>query len=331
MRVFLYSELQRQIEKSGVVRAILHQRKALEANGVCCAERWQDADVVHINTVFPHSFFLAKKAKRHGIPVVYHAHSTKEDFRNSYVGSNLFAPLFQRWIKLCYQQGTKIVTPSFYARSLLKQYGIEKKIHVISNGIALSEYQKDTAAGQRFRKQYGYKPQDQVILSVGMQIRRKGILDFVQLAKAMPQYQFIWFGCTNLRFVSRKVRQAVLHPPKNLQFAGYVPKEQLQDAYSGCDLFLFPSYEETEGIVVLEALAMQIPVLLRRIPVYTEWLKESQDVYFAGDLQEFETKAAQILQGKLPDLTENGYHAVQKKDLPNVGKQLLRVYQSCME
>ena len=129
-----------------------------------------------------------------------------------------------------------------------------------------------------------------MILSVGMQICRKGILDFVQLAKAMPQYQFIWFGCTNLRFVSRKVRQAVLHPPKNLQFAGYVPKEQLQDAYSGCDLFLFPSYEETEGIVVLEALAMQIPVLLRRIPVYTEWLKESQDVYFAGDLQEFETK-----------------------------------------
>ena len=156
MRVFLYSELQRQIEKSGVGRAILHQRKALEANGVCCAERWQDADVVHINTVFPHSFFLAKKAKRHGIPVVYHAHSTKEDFRNSYVGSNLFASLFQRWIKLCYQQGTRIVTPSFYARSLLKQYGIEKKIHVISNGIALSEYQKDTAAGQRFRKQYGY-------------------------------------------------------------------------------------------------------------------------------------------------------------------------------
>ena len=91
MRVFLYSELQRQIEKSGVGRAILHQRKALEANGVCCAERWQDADVVHINTVFPHSFFLAKKAKRHGIPVVYHAHSTKEDFRNSYVGSNLLS------------------------------------------------------------------------------------------------------------------------------------------------------------------------------------------------------------------------------------------------
>ena len=83
--------------------------------------------------------------------------------------------------------------------------------------------------------------------------------------------------------------------------------------------------------MVLEALAMKIPVLLRRIPVYTEWLKEAQDVYFAGDLQEFETKAAQILQVKLPDLTESGYRVVQKKDLPRVGKQLLRVYQSCVE
>ena len=54
----------------------------------------------------------------------------------------MFAPLFQRWIKLCYQQGTKIVTPSFYARSLLKQYGIEKKIHVISNGIAFQNTRK---------------------------------------------------------------------------------------------------------------------------------------------------------------------------------------------
>lgn len=331
MRVFLYSELQHQIEKSGVGRAIFHQRKALEANGVCCVNHWQDADVIHINTVFPHSFLLARKAKRHGIPVVYHAHSTKEDFRNSYLGSNLAAPLFQRWIKLCYQQGTRIVTPSFYAKGLLKQYGIEQKIHVISNGIALSEYQKDASAGQRFRKRYGYAPQEKVILSVGMQVHRKGILDFVQLAKAMPQYQFIWFGSTDLHFVGRKVRQAVLHPPKNLQFAGYVPKERLQEAYSGCDLFLFPSYEETEGIVVLEALAMRIPVLLRRIPVYTEWLKESQDVYFAGDLQEFAEKATLILQGKLPDLTENGYHAVQKKDLPQVGKQLRRVYQNCAE
>lgn len=330
MRVFLYSEMQRQIEKSGVGRAILHQRKALEANGVCCVERWQDADVIHINTVFLHSFFLARRAKRCGIPVIYHAHSTKEDFRNSYLGSNLAAPLFQRWIKLCYRQGTKIVTPSCYAKKLLKQYGIENEIHVISNGIALSDYQKNPAAGECFRKRYGYSPQDKVILSVGMQIRRKGILDFVQLAKAMPQYQFIWFGDTNLHFVGRKVREAVLHPPKNLQFAGYVPKEQLQEAYSGCDLFLFPSYEETEGIVVLEALAMKIPVLLRRIPVYTEWLRKSQDVYFADSLQEFETKAAQILQGELPDLTENGYHAVQKKELSYVGKRLLRVYQSCV-
>ena len=35
----------------------------------------------------------------------------------------------------------------------------------------------------------------------------------------------------------------------NLKFTGYLPKEELQMAYSSCDLFFFPSYEETEGIV----------------------------------------------------------------------------------
>ena len=40
------------------------------------------------------------------------------------------------------------------------------------------------------------------------------------------------------------------------------------DAYSGSDLFFFPTLEETEGIVMLEAMAMETPVLTRYIPVY---------------------------------------------------------------
>ncbi len=58
--------------------------------------------------------------------------------------------------------------------------------------------------------------------------------------------------------------------------------------YSGSDLFLFPSYEETEGIVVLEALAMKIPLLLRDIPVYNGWLEKGRDVYQAKKLDDFE-------------------------------------------
>lgn len=210
MKVYIYSEMQDKIKKNGVGRAIYHQKRGLKLNGAECTDNYKDADVIHINTVFPKSFFLVLKAKRLGIPVVYHAHSTKEDFRNSYVGSNLLAGLFKRWITLCYNIADVIITPSEYSKRLLESYHIHKEIHVISNGIDLLKYQKNEHAGKTFREQYGYSNTDKIIMSAGLIIKRKGILDFIKLAKRMPKYKFIWFGTANLHFVGKEVRKAIL-------------------------------------------------------------------------------------------------------------------------
>ncbi len=281
--------------------------------------------------MFPKSFFLALRAKRLGIPLVYHAHFTMEEFRNSYVGSNLFAGLFKLWIKLCYSMGDVIVTPSEYSKKLLESYHIKKDIVVISNGIDLSEYNKNESAGKDFRVKYGYSDSDKVIMSAGLTIKRKGILDFIELAKRMPQYKFIWFGSADLRFVGKEVRRAVAEDIPNLTFAGYVPPEQLKAAYSGSDLFLFPSYEETEGIVVLEALAMKIPVLLRNIPVYDGWLVDVKHLYKADSIEAFEKTACMILEHQLPELTEWGYDAVEKKNIQHIGSQLLGAYKMAIK
>lgn len=76
-------------------------------------------------------------------------------------------------------------------------------------------------------------------MSAGLLIKRKGILDFVSLARKMPDYQFIWFGSGNLLSAGKAVRTAVKEKIPNLRFAGYVKKDELKAAYSGCDLFLF--------------------------------------------------------------------------------------------
>ncbi len=205
-------------------------------------------------------------------PLVYHAHSTREDFRNSYVGANLAAGLFKRWITACYCLGDVIVTPTEYSKRLLQGYGIEKEIFVISNGIDLEYYRRDEQAGRAFREKYGFSDTDKVVMSAGLLIKRKGVHDFAEIARRLPQYKFIWFGDADLVLVGHEVRNAVKNAPPNLTFAGYVDKPALRAALSGSDLFLFPSYEETEGIVVLEALAMKIPTLLRNIPVYDGWI-----------------------------------------------------------
>lgn len=331
MKVFLYSGMQNLIEKSGVGRAIYHQKSAAKINGIGVASNIVDADIVHINTVFPQSLYVAHLAHRHGIPVVYHAHSTKEDFKNSYLGSNLFDNLFGKWIKFCYNCADVIVTPSMYSKDLLESYGINKNIEVISNGIDLEYYKKENVNPGEFRKKYGFRETDKVIMSVGLTIERKGILDFVELARRMPEYQFIWFGETNLYTVPAKIRKAVQTKLPNLRFAGYAQKKELRNAYRDCDLFLFPSKEETEGIVVLEALAMKIPILLRNIPVYEDWLYDKVHVYKADSIDSFEQISRQILEEECDNLTEKGYEVVKERALEKVGKQLYGAYEEALK
>ena len=332
MKVLLYSGHQNWVEKSGVGRSIYHQRKALEESHIPYTTNLkEDFDIIHINTLFPSSLRISKKAKANGKKVVYHAHSTMEDFKNSFRGSNMMAPLFKKWIMKCYSSADLIITPTPYAKNLLTGYGLEKPIECISNGIDLSFFKKDIHGRKRFREKYHFGYEDKIIISVGLFIERKGIIDFVKLAKSMPEYQFIWFGYTNLNIVPSQVKEAVNTKLSNLHFPGYVSKEDLSDAYSGGDLFVFLTHEETEGIVLLEALAMKIPVLIRDIPIYKDWLTNGENSYKADSMAEFQKKIKGILSGSLPYLGENGYQVAQDRDIKKIGSQLKIVYQTLLD
>ena len=98
MKVLLYTENQKLIGKSGLGKAIKHQMKALELMGIdYTTDPKDDYDILHINTYFPVSYELACKSKKEGKKIVYHAHSTEEDFRNGFVFSKQVSPLFKKW------------------------------------------------------------------------------------------------------------------------------------------------------------------------------------------------------------------------------------------
>ena len=100
-------------------------------------------------------------------------------------------------------------------------------------------------------------------------MQRKGILDFIALARKMPQVQFLWFGYTDPHLVPHNVKAAMADAPENLRFPGLsTPRQSCARPTAGRSAFLFCSYEETEGIVILEALACATPTLVRDIPAY---------------------------------------------------------------
>ena len=330
MKVLLYTEGYKTISKSGLGKAIKHQMQALEDNNIEYTTNLKDDfDILHVNFYGPKSYLFTKKMRKKGKKIIYHAHSTEEDFRNSFLFSNLVSPLFKKWICTCYKLGDIIITPTEYSKKLLENYHLDRPIKAISNGVDTKFFEHNDTDGKKFRKHYGYKPSDKVIVGIGLYIERKGILDFVELAKRLPEYKFIWFGYSPLWASPRKIRKAVNTKLDNLTFAGYVDSSMIKSALSGANLYLFPTLEETEGIPIIEALSSKIPTLIRDIPIFEEYPNDA--VYKARNVDEFEEKIKLILEGKLPNLTNNGYKLAKKKDLKVVGEELAKTYKEVLK
>jgi 1,2-diacylglycerol-3-alpha-glucose alpha-1,2-glucosyltransferase len=328
MKVLLYSGFLKIVSKSGVGEAMRHQATTLCDQNINHTTKLRDTyELVHLNTIFPDSLLVSKWARFRGKKVIFYAHSTMEDFKNSFIGSNLFAPLFKRWITYCYNNCDLIITPTNYSRGLLNQYGLHPQIQVLSNGIDTSFFAKDPISRQRFRKKYEIADGQKVVISVGHYIERKGIMDFVELARQLPQYQFYWFGHTNVHLVSKKIRLTLANASPNLHFPGYVCRNDLKDAYCGSDLFLFLTHEETEGIVILEALASKTPILVRDIPIYANWLENGETVYKGNNISDFKSMIVSILTGRVPDLTEKGQRLAVDRNMKSIGQELVQIYQ----
>lgn len=153
----------------------------------------------------------------------------------------------------------------------------------------------------------------------------------MEVAKALPEYKFIWFGHTPLYSIPKKIREVILEKhPENVILPGYVKGPVIEGAYAGADCFFFPSKEETEGIVVLEALASAQQVVLRDIPVYDPWLIHGVNCYKGNNVEEFVDLISRTVHHELDDLSENGRITAENRSIEEVGVQLRQIYEKVL-
>lgn len=329
MKVLLYFEGEKMISKSGIGRAMKHQMAALTCEGIeFTTNPNDDFDILHINTIGPNSAPLIKKCRKLGRKVVYHAHSTEEDFKNSFMLSNKIAPAFKKRLVYLYAKADHIITPTPYSKKLIEGYGIQVPIHAISNGIDLQKFNYNEENILKFKEYFDIKPNERIIISVGLFFERKGILDFIEVAKRLPQYKFIWFGHVPLYSIPKNIRNIVTKEhPENVIFPGYISGAVLEGAYCGADAFFFPSKEETEGIVVLEALASYQQVILRDIPVFDPWMQDHVNCYKGKTVDDFIQLVEDVAEKRLPVLKDAGRKTAEERSIPAIGKQLREVYE----
>ena len=132
-------------------------------------------------------------------------------------------------------------------------------------------YEESLASKNAFRHELGIPLDKFVVFGDGQVQERKGIDDFVKMAEANPDVQFIWAGGFSFGKITDgydHYKQMVDNPPKNLTFAGLVDRAKLVNYLNIADLFVLPSYDELFPMSVLEAFSCGTPVLLRDLDLY---------------------------------------------------------------
>ncbi len=333
MKIKLYFGMEDAIKKSGIGRAFIHQKTALSLNHIdyVTDKDSTDYDILHINTVTPDSLKQIKQARSLGKKVIYHAHSTEEDFRNSFKFSNTVSGLFKKWLVYLYSMADVIITPTPYSKSLLESYHISKPIYDVSNGVSLDDFNPAKEQINAFCDLYHIHPEDKIVISVGWLFERKGFDTYVEVAREMPEIKFFWFGDIKLSNSTSKIKKILRDLPENIILPGYVSGDVIKGAYGRANLFFFPSREETEGIVVLEALSCKTPVLLRDIPVFDPWMIDKVNCYKGVTNQDFIDLILKIVNAELPSTVDEGYKVAQERALVNIGKKLKAIYQKVLE
>jgi len=345
VRVLNYLELAAQLDRSGIGTSVDHQRRALADTDVeLLTSPWHDDhpawalggkvafddpvfreyDVAHCNMIGPGSVAVARHAIRENIPLVLHSHVTREDFRDSFRGSNLVAPALGQYLKWFYSQADLVLCPSEYTKGVLESYPVDAPIRPITNGVDVDALSGFEETREEYREQYDLD--GMVVFAVGNVFERKGLTTFCELAQA-TDYDFAWFGpYDDGPQASKTVKRWTADPPENVTFTGWV--DDIRGAYGAGDVYLFPTKNENQGIAVLEAMACGKSVVLSDIPVFREYYEDGHDCLICSDAAEFH-EALERLEAnpELRDrLGENARETAREHSLDRVGEELLDAY-----
>lgn len=333
MKVCLYCEAQSMIKTSGIGRALEHQKEALNIAGIEYTTNINDDyDILHINTLLINSYAVLKKAIRNNKKVIVHGHSTQEDYRNSFRFWRLTKFFYNRMILNMYRKSKYIITPTEYSKKLISSYkGVNAKIYSVSNGIMLDKYSYSQECVDKFRTHFNIT-NEKIIMSVGLLFERKGILDFFDVARSMPDYKFIWFGHVPKVFCENKITKAIKCKPNNVIMPGYIKGDIIRGAFSSADVFFFPTKEETEGIVVLEALGSKSPVVIRDIEVYQNWLVDGVNCLKGITNDDFKKSIEFLVNNSQyrQKQVDAGFDIAKTRSLEFIGQELKQIYEEVL-
>lgn len=223
-------------------------------------------DLVHVQTPFIAHYQGVSIARELGIPVVETYHTYFEEYLHHYVP--LMPRAVMRFVARRFTSSQcnaldALVVPSRAMQDALVDYGVRCPMQIIPTGMEMERF--GGGDGQKFRAQLGIEPDRPVLVHVGRVAHEKNI-DFLfrmfrKVVDQRPEAMMIVAG-EGPALVHCKAYVDSLRLTKYIRFVGYLARDSaLLDCYRAGDLFVFSSKTETQGLVLLESMALGVPVV----------------------------------------------------------------------
>ena len=324
MRVNFYVEDQlffKYIGSSTVAKALYRQIAVSSDIDVTWKSYSRTADIVHYHTFGP--IAAVNRRISTGCKVLT-AHSTPRINQ----GNIAFVKVINKQYPKVYRKYDHIITISKSCHEEVTSMVPEMPVTYIPNGVNREIFRKDDKKRKAFREDFGIEDGTEVVLTVAQQTPRKGLYDFFALAKQFPEKKWVWVGGLPYGFLSkdyRKIRFMADRCGKNVILTRHI--RDVVNAYNGADVFFMPSYAETFGLVILEALACGLPVVARDIPEFHDIFGDNV-LYFANN-----GEAATLIDDlqALLKISAGARDYTRTFDIRDVAKQHVDLYQTLVE
>lgn len=258
-------------------------------------------DLVHIHTPFIAHYAGVALARRLGVPVLSSYHTFFEQYLDKYI------PLVpSAWMRYAARRFSAaqcadvnaLAVPSQAMLDVLTRYGVRTPADIVPTGIDLDKFHRGD--GDAFRRKYGIGQERPMLVYVGRLAFEKNcdfLLRMLDLVRAqVPDVLLVIAG----EGPARKQLEGLtrrLGLTEQVLFVGYLDRDgSLEDCYAAGDGFVFASRTETQGLVLLESLALGTPVVATAEMGIGEVLRDGVGCLIAeDDEQDFAAKVVRLL------------------------------------
>lgn len=246
-----------------------------------------EPDIVHSHHPFLLGDTAARAAETYGLPLIFTHHTLYEHYTHYVPGDS---PRMQRFAVALSTEYTRlcdaVIAPSGSIRDLLRQRGANDAVEVIPSGVDTQRFARGDGAA--LRRQLGIPKEAYTVGHVGRLAREKN-LPFLADAMAkllieQPETHFLVVGDGGARMVMHEsaVQAGVAD---RFHFTGKLHDQLLIDAYHAMDVFAFASHSETQGMVLVEAMAAGLPVVAVDAPGVREVIRHGRNGFLLASDQ----------------------------------------------